>query len=92
MRSGGLLLSAAGLAAVVAASLAALSTTQALVLLGLPDPGVLTTYGLPVVRAVGETAAVLAVGSVLLAAFLVPPQRSGVLDVDGYRAMRVASA
>ncbi|MGZ4520415.1 MAG: cytochrome c oxidase assembly protein [Mycobacteriaceae bacterium] len=92
MRSGGLLLSAAGLAAVVAASLAALSTTQALVLLGLPDPGVLTTYGLPVVRAVGETAAVLAVGSVLLAAFFVPPQRSGVLDVDGYRAMRVASA
>ena len=90
-RSGGLLVSAAGLAALVAAALAALSTTQALVLLGLPDPGVLTTYGLPVVRAVGETAAVLAIGSVLLAAFFVPPQRSGVLDVDGYRAMRVAS-
>jgi len=91
-RSGGLLLGAVGLAALIAAALAALSTTQALVLLGLPDPGVLTTYGLPVVRAVGETAAVLAVGSILLSAFLVPPQRSGVLDVDGYRAMRVASA
>ena len=90
-RSGGVLISAAGLAAVIATALAALSSTQALVLLGLPDPGVLTTYGLPVVRGVGETAAVLAVGSVLLAAFLVPPQRSGVLDVDGYRAMRVAS-
>lgn len=85
-----LLLAAAGLAGVVAASLAGLSATQALVLLGIPDPGALTTYGLPAVRAVGETAAVLAVGSLLLAAFLVPPQRSGVLDVDGYRALRTA--
>lgn len=82
----------AGLVAgVVAAALATLSTSQALVLLGLPDPGVLTTYGLPAVRAIGEVAAVIAIGSVLLAAFLVPPQRSGVLDVDGYRAVRTAS-
>lgn len=87
-----LLVSAAGLAGLVAAALAALSATQALVLLGLPDPGALTTYGLPAVRGVGEVAAVIAIGSVLLAAFLVPPQRSGVLDVDGYRAMRTASA
>lgn len=89
--TGGLLVAAAGLAGLVAASLAALSATQALVLLGLPDPGALTTYGLPFVTGVGEVAAVLAIGSLLLAAFLVPPQRSGVLDVDGYRAVRTAS-
>ncbi|WP_127783512.1 cytochrome c oxidase assembly protein [Rhodococcus sp. X156] len=88
---GGVLLAAGVVAAVVAAALAALSTTEALSLLGLPDPGVLTTYGLPIVRAVGETSAVLAIGCILLAAFFVPPQRSGVLSVDGYRAMRVAA-
>ena len=43
-------------------------------------------------RALGEIAAVIAIGSLLLAAFLVPPQKSGVLDVDGYRASRTASA
>lgn len=89
--TGGLLVATAGLAGLVAASLAALSATRALVLLGLPDPGALTTYGLPFVTAVGEVAAVLAIGFLLFAAFLVPPQRSGVLDVDGYRAIRTAS-
>ena len=89
--TGGILVAAAGLAGLVAASLAALSATQALTLLGLPDPGALTTYGLPFVTAVGEVAAVLAIGFLLLAAFLVPPQRTGVLDVDGYRAVRTAS-
>jgi cytochrome c oxidase assembly factor CtaG/putative copper export protein len=89
--TGGLLVAAAGLAGLVAAALAAVSTAQALVLLGLPDPGALTTYGLPLVTGVGEVAAVLAIGFLLLAAFLVPPQRSGVLDVDGYRAVRAAS-
>jgi len=88
--TGGLLVVAGGFAGLVAASLAALSATQALVLLGLPDPGALTTYGVPAVTAVGEVAAVLAVGFVLFAAFLVPPQRSGVLDVDGYRSLRTA--
>ena len=33
----------------------------------------------------------LTIGAVLLAAFLVPPQRSGYLDVAGYRALRAAS-
>ncbi|GAB2906109.1 cytochrome c oxidase assembly protein [Rhodococcus aerolatus] len=75
----------------VAAAVAALSTTSALSLLGLPDPGALTTVGLPLIRGVGEVAAVLAIGFVLLAAFLVPPQRSGVVGVDGYRALRWTS-
>lgn len=90
--SGPLLAVAAGIAGVVAALVVALSASQALELLGIPDPGPLTVYGLPAVRAFGEVAAVLGIGSALLAAFLVPPQRSGVLDVDGYRAIRFAGA
>jgi putative copper resistance protein D len=58
---------------------------------GLPDPGPATTVGLPFVRAAGEVAAALAVGSFLFAAFLVPPQSSGVLDAGGYRALRLGT-
>ena len=43
-------------------------------------------------RAVAEIAMAIAVGALLLAAFLVPPQRSGYLDVAGYRAVRSAAA
>lgn len=85
-----LLVAATGLAGVVAAVLAALSTARALQLLGLPDPGVLTTVGVPLITAVGEVSAVLAIGFALFAAFLVPPQRDGVLDVAGYRSLRTA--
>jgi cytochrome c oxidase assembly factor CtaG/putative copper export protein len=80
------------LAGATAAALAALSVADALTATGLPNPGPMTTYGLPFVRAGGEIAAVVAVGSFLLAAFLVPPQRSGVLDVAGYRALRTGTA
>lgn len=79
------------IAGTVAALVVGLSAANALVLLGIPDPGPLTTYGLPAVRAIGEGAGVVTIGSLLLAAFLVPPQRNGVLDVDGYRALRTAS-
>jgi cytochrome c oxidase assembly factor CtaG/putative copper export protein len=79
------------IAAVVAGLVISLSASDALVLLGIPDPGPATTYGLPAVRAVGEIAASIAIGSFLLAAFLVPPQRNGVLDVGGYRAVRTGS-
>jgi len=77
-------------AAVVAAIVVGLSAAQALVLLGIPDPGPVTTYGLPAVRAIAEIAAALTVGSLFFATFLVPPQRNGVLDVGGYRAVRTA--
>lgn len=80
------------LAGCTAAGIAALSLADALTATGLPDPGPVTTLGLPFVRAAGEIAAVLAVGSFLLAAFLVPPQQSGVLDVAGYRALRLGTA
>lgn len=79
------------IAGVVAALIVMLSASDALVLLGIPDPGPATTYGLPALRAIGEIAAVIAIGSFLLAAFLVPPQQNGILDVDGYRAVRTGS-
>lgn len=68
-----------------------MSLAAALTATGLPDPGPVTTVGLPFVRAAGEVAAVVAVGAFLLAAFLVPPQNNGVLDVDGYRAVRIGT-
>lgn len=86
-----LLLGVAVLAGCTAAGIGALSLADALSATGLPDPGPVTTLGLPFVRAAGEIAAVLAVGSFLFAAFLVPPQASGVLDADGYRALRIGT-
>ena len=78
-------------AVLIAAGLTALSGARPIVTLGLPDPGVLTSVGLPAVRAAAEVFMALTIGAVLLAAFLVPPQRSGYLDVAGYRALRAAS-
>ena len=86
-----MLLGVALLAGCTAAGLAALSVADALTATGLPDPGPVTTLGLPFVRAAGEIAAAVAVGSFLFAAFLVPPQRTGVLDVAGYRALRTGT-
>ena len=80
------------LAGATAAGIGALSLADALTATGLPNPGPVTTYGLPFVRAAGEIAAVVAVGSFLFAAFLVPPQTNGVLDAGGYRALRLGTA
>lgn len=85
------LIGVAVLAGCTAAGIGALSLAGALTATGLPDPGPATTLGLPFVRAAGEIAAVLAVGSFLFAAFLVPPQSSGVLDAGGYRALRLGT-
>ena len=86
-----LLAGVALLAGCTAAGIGALSLAAALTATGLPDPGPVTTLGLPFVRAAGEVAAVVAVGAFLFAAFLVPPQKSGVLDADGYRAVRIGA-
>ena len=86
-----LLIGVAALAGCTAAGIGVLSLAAALTATGLPDPGPVTTIGLPFVRAAGEVAAVVAVGSFLTAAFLVPPQDNGVLDADGYRALRVGT-
>ena len=80
------------LAGAIAAAIAALSLADALTATGLPDPGPVTNFGLPFFRAAGEIAAVVAVGSFLFAAFLVPPQLNGVLDAAGYRALRLGTA
>jgi putative copper resistance protein D len=79
------------LAGVTAAGIGGLSLADALTATGLPDPGPVTNYGLPFFRAAGEIAAVVAVGSFLVAAFLVPPQRNGILDASGYRALRLGT-
>jgi putative copper resistance protein D len=63
---------------------------DALTGLGLPDPGLATRAALPAVRVLSQAAAVITVGSLLLAAFLVPPQPNGYLDTGGYAAMRTA--
>ena len=78
-------------AGLVAGGLTALTGARPIASLGLPDPGTLTSVGLPVVRAVAETFMVLTLGGTLFAAFLAPPQRSGYLDVAGYRGLRTSS-
>src|SRR5919108_4307843 len=79
------------IAALVASGLVALTGARPATSLGLPDPGMLTVVGLPAVRAFAEACMVLTIGAVLLATFFVPPQRTGYLDVAGYRALRVGS-
>ncbi|MBM7368448.1 cytochrome c oxidase assembly protein [Gordonia hydrophobica] len=69
----------------------AASASTALQLLGVPDAGWLTTYGLPVATVVGQLSAAAGLGSLVFAAFFVPPQSDGQLDVGGYRAMRWAT-
>ncbi|MDS1112645.1 cytochrome c oxidase assembly protein [Gordonia westfalica] len=80
------------LAAIVAIAVTAISATTALRLTGVPDPGPLTTYGLPTLTAIGEFAAAIALGCAVFAAFFVPPQSDNVLDVGGYRAIRIAAS
>ena len=72
-------------AAGVAVAVFAPSAPTARALLGLRDPGDITTFGGPAVTAVGYIVVALAVGSVLFAAFFVPPQTDGLLDIGGYR-------
>ncbi|MBD8505710.1 bifunctional copper resistance protein CopD/cytochrome c oxidase assembly protein [Hoyosella sp. G463] len=84
-------LGALGLAALVAMALGGLSATEALAQLGLPDPGIVTRYGLPAMQAIAIVSGVAAVGAALHAAFLAAPQANGLVDVAGYRSLRIAS-
>ena len=70
---------AAGIAAIVPARNA---------VLGIPDAGPFIAAALPAVRAVFELSAAITIGWLLAAAWLVPPQRSGIFDVGGYRSIR----
>ena len=87
-----LVLVSAVIAVAVAVVLAVLSGSEQIYAnLGLPDPGVITLYGVTAVRVVTEIASAICIGALLLAAFLVPPQRSGLLSKEGYRSLRVAA-
>ena len=48
--------------------------TDSLVALGIPDPGPVTTWGLPFFRAVGWMLAAVAIGSFMFAAFYISPK------------------
>ncbi|WP_338600585.1 cytochrome c oxidase assembly protein [Saccharopolyspora sp. SCSIO 74807] len=85
-----LLLTAAGLATMIAVVLTALTASDAYLAYGLPDPGSVVRYGLPLVRVVAEAAAVVCIGSLWLATCGVPPQQSGFVAADGYAALRAA--
>lgn len=95
LRAGAVGVAAGVLLVVVTVGVVGISAAQALTLLGIPDPGPLTTYGLPIVRAAADFLAAVTVGSLFAAAFLIPPQFSshqfGLLDAGGYRAVRRAS-
>lgn len=86
-----LLIAGGLLAAVVAAALVAMAGGDRYVILGLPSPDAFTQHGLTVVRVLSEIGAAVTVGSLLFAAFLVPPRDTGVLDVGGYAALRTAA-
>lgn len=72
------------------AGLLVLADTAAYTRLGVPVPSLTAQAGVAGLRAVAELAGGLAVGSLVFAAFVVAPQRSGVLDVDGWLAVRRA--
>ncbi|EGD55577.1 cytochrome c oxidase assembly protein [Gordonia neofelifaecis] len=76
---------------IAAVVVTAASAATALRLTGVPDPGWLTTYGLPVMTVIGQISAAIGFGCVVLAAFFVPAQEDGTLDAGGFRAMRWAA-
>ena len=70
----------------------AISPAQAV---GLPDPGALTKWGLPVSRAVRDLSAAVTIGALVLAAVAVPPEKAsepGQLSGVRARALAVAAA
>jgi len=87
---GSLLLVGGLLAVAVAVGIVVLTGGLNYGVAGLTDPGDLTRYGIMAVRVGSDLSAAVCIGSLLLAAFLVPPQKSGTLDVDGYAGLRTA--
>ncbi|MFD0487999.1 hypothetical protein ACFQ0O_14210 [Saccharopolyspora spinosporotrichia] len=79
----------AGLAALLAAGLVAVSSGQQAGL-GLPEPGALTRYGLPVVKVVADVAAALCIGFLWFAGFATAWGYGRALGADGRAAVRAA--
>lgn len=90
-------LAAVLVAAIVAGAVAQSFVGESLAVLGIPDPGWPTTFGLPALRGAGWMLAALAVGSFLFSAFLIPPRMVGQdlngapLTVDGHIASRTGA-
>ncbi|WP_084168359.1 cytochrome c oxidase assembly protein [Corynebacterium atypicum] len=87
-------------AGVVGAGISFGLLADSLAALGIPDPGRLTTIGLPFLRAASWIVSALAVGSFLAAAFLISPRLPGgdnkrileaTLTVDGHLAARTGA-
>jgi cytochrome c oxidase assembly factor CtaG/putative copper export protein len=78
------------IAGCVASALSAILPSRAEIAY-LPSAPSVTEFALPAVKAIFDLSAALTVGWLLAAAWLVPPQRSGLLDVGGYRAIKAAS-
>lgn len=70
------------IAALVAGAVAQSFAGASLAALGIPDPGALTTAGLPALRGVVWLLAALSVGSFLLTAWLIPPRMPAEADAD----------
>ena len=91
---------AAVLAGLVAGFISLFFLSDSLASLGIPDPGRLTTFGLPFFRAIAWVLMALAVGSFMSSAFLIAPRIPGEdntrlieasLSVDGHIAARTGS-
>ncbi|AGF73270.1 hypothetical protein A605_11350 [Corynebacterium halotolerans YIM 70093 = DSM 44683] len=87
-------------AGLIGATISYAFLTESLTALGIPDPGFVTTYGLPFFRAVGWMLAALAVGSFMFAAFYISPRVpegdndrliKAPLSVDGHLASRTGA-
>lgn len=79
------------MAGVIAAVIGDAFLGDSLAALGIPDPGQVTTWGLPLVRGIGTVLACLGIGSFLMSAFGTPARRDGYLDFDGFRASRTGT-
>ncbi len=77
-------LSAVVVGALVAGGVAQKFLTESLAVLGIPDPGAITTFGLPALRGAAWMLVALAAGSFLFSAFLIPPKQSSA-DLNGAR-------
>ncbi|QNK80500.1 cytochrome c oxidase assembly protein [Nakamurella sp. PAMC28650] len=58
---------------------------------GIPDSGQFTELLLAAMKGLFDLSAALTIGWLIAAVALAPPQKSGILDVGGYRALRAAS-
>lgn len=66
-------------------------TGSSLAVLGIPDPGEVTTFGLPLLRSAATFVACIGIGGFFMSALGAPPRKDGYLDLDGFRASRTGT-